>query len=67
MFKTETFEPCLGQKLKWGWVGGGGGGGGGGGVASLSLQVATPLSIFQIFSIYIYNYSSQLEKLDFVL
>ena len=57
MFKTETFEPCLGQKLKWGWVG----------VASLSLQVATPLSIFQIFSIYIYNYSSQLEKLDFVL
>ena len=62
MFKTETFEPCLGQKLKWGWVGVGGGG-----VASLSLQVATPLSIFQIFSIYIYNYSSQLEKLDFVL
>ena len=61
MFKTETFEPCLGQKLKWGWVGVGGG------VASLSLQVATPLSIFQIFSIYIYNYSSQLEKLDFVL
>ena len=61
MFKTETFEPCLGQKLKWGWVGVGGGG------ASLSLQVATPLSIFQIFSIYIYNYSSQLEKLDFVL
>ena len=62
MFKTETFEPCLGQKLKWGWVGVGGRGG-----ASLSLQVATPLSIFQIFSIYIYNYSSQLEKLDFVL
>ena len=63
MFKTETFEPCLGQKLKWGWVGVGGVGV----VASLSLQVATPLSIFQIFSIYIYNYSSQLEKLDFVL